>query len=165
MDVLLGTPLQLNATVIPETAETKLSYRSSNAKVAKVDENGLIVGLKPGNATITVKTSNNKKDTVKVRVIDPNVVDVVYGEVITETGVLVSGTVCVSDVVYVSTNVYPATAETSYSYTSSNKKVATIDKDGRITALKPGTVTIKIKTANGKTTSVKLKIVAQSVAE
>ena len=165
VDVLLGTPLQLNATVIPETAETKLSYSSSNAKVARVDENGLVVGMKPGSATITVKTSNNKKDTVKVRVIDPDVVDVVYGEVITETGVLVSGTVCVSDVVYVSANVYPATAETSYSYTSSNKKVATIDKDGRITALKPGTVTIKIKTANGKTTSVKLKIVAKSVAE
>lgn len=165
VDVLLGTPLQLNVTVIPETAETKISYSSSNAKVARVEENGLVVGLKPGSATITVKTSNNKKDTVKVRVIDPDVVDVVYGEVITETGVLVSGTVCVSDAVYVSANVYPATAETSYSYTSSNKNIATIDKDGRITALKPGTVTIKIKTANGKTTSVKLKIVAQPVAK
>lgn len=46
----------------------------------------------------------------------------------------------------------------SYTYASSNKKVASVSPDGTIKAVKPGSTTIKVTTYNGKSTSFKLKV-------
>ena len=46
----------------------KVAYKSSNKKVATVDKNGKIVAKGNGKATITVKTADGKKATVKVTV-------------------------------------------------------------------------------------------------
>lgn len=68
-------------------------------------------------------------------------------------------------------NVYESTPKGSYAnakniiYTSSNKKVASVSKDGtfkssaKIKALKKGTATITVRLYNGKTSSVKIKVV------
>ena len=49
--------LQLNATIFPDNAENKgLTWSSSNASVARVNNNGLVTGVKDGTAVITVKT-------------------------------------------------------------------------------------------------------------
>ena len=48
----------------------------------------------------------------------------------------------------------------SFKYTSSKKKVAKVDKNGKVTAVKKGTATITVKTYNGKakaTLKVKVK--------
>jgi len=68
VEVEVGKTLQLNATLAPETAKSKLTWKSSSTKVARVDENGKVTGVGSGTATITVKTANGKKDTVKVKV-------------------------------------------------------------------------------------------------
>lgn len=43
-------------------------------------------------------------------------------------------------------------------WTTSNKKVATISKSGKITAKKAGTVKITAKTADGKKVTFKVKV-------
>ena len=43
-------------------------------------------------------------------------------------------------------------------WTSSNKKVATVNKNGKVTAKKKGTATITVKTANGKKYSCKVTV-------
>lgn len=63
-----GETLQLVATLSPSGAESRLSWKSGNRKVAAVDENGLVTAKKKGTAVITVKTANGKKAKIKVKV-------------------------------------------------------------------------------------------------
>lgn len=50
------------------TASGKITYKSSNKKVAAVNANGKVTAKKKGNAKITIKTFNGKKKVVKVKV-------------------------------------------------------------------------------------------------
>ena len=65
---------QLTATVIPANAEnTKVTWSTSNSKVATVDRNGLVTGVAEGEATITVTTKDGGfKAECKVTVTDEN---------------------------------------------------------------------------------------------
>ena len=68
-----GATAQIEAKVTPDNATNKkLTYSSSDAKVATVDGNGKITAVANGSATITVKSADgNKTATVKVTVAIP----------------------------------------------------------------------------------------------
>lgn len=58
-DAIVGDRIQLNATVMPENANDKsLTWSSSDATVATVDEEGLVTIVAPGSAVITA-TAND----------------------------------------------------------------------------------------------------------
>jgi len=66
-----GQKLQLKAEVTPATAKNaKLTWKSSNTKVAKVNSKGVVTGKKKGKATITAtsKDGTNKKASIKITV-------------------------------------------------------------------------------------------------
>lgn len=118
---------------------TQTSYTSSDTKIAKVAANGTVKGLKKGTATITVKSGSTKltfKLTVKNPVLSASKASLVKGEKkkLTITGG--SGTV---------------------TWSTGNSKIATVDKNGNITAKAYGTVTIKA-VRNGITMSCKLSV-------
>ena len=53
--------------IVPKNASSNnLFFSSNNTKVAIVNGNGLVVGISPGTATITIKSSNGKKATCDV---------------------------------------------------------------------------------------------------
>ena len=54
--------------------------------------------------------------------------------------------------------VSPSNAVTSYTWSSSNTSVATVDKNGKVTAKASGTATITVKTSNGKTATCKVTV-------
>ena len=54
--------------------------------------------------------------------------------------------------------VSPSNAVTSYAWSSSNTSVATVDKNGKVTAKASGTATITVKTSNGKTATCKVTV-------
>ena len=56
--------------------------------------------------------------------------------------------------------VKPSKAKTTLTWTSSNKKVATVSKKGVVKALKKGTTTITVTTANGKKATCKITVPA-----
>lgn len=153
VELNLGGTLYLWTSMQPYTAQSKLTWSSSNKRTAAVDTNGIVTGLKEGTVTITVKTSNGKKDTVKVKVVDPY----------KPTGIELnkSGTVELNlgSTMYLWTTLQPSTAKTALTWTSSDKKVATVNTNGIVTALKEGTATITVKTTNGKTDTVKVKVI------
>lgn len=68
-------------------------------------------------------------------------------------------TLYVGDSLKMKMKIAPAGAVcSSYTFSSSSKKVASVAPDGTIKAVKPGRTTIKVTTYNGKTTSFKLTV-------
>lgn len=55
-------------------------------------------------------------------------------------------------------SVNPSSAQTSFTWSTSNKKVATVSKTGVVTAQSVGTATITIKTSNNKTATCKVTV-------
>ncbi len=79
-NLVVGKKITLKATLTPAKATTKLTWSSSNKKVATVSASGTVTGVKKGTATITVRTANGKTATCKITVISQN--DAYVNEVI-----------------------------------------------------------------------------------
>ena len=127
-------------------------WTSSNKKVATVDKKGKITAKKTGTATITVRTKKGATASVKVKV--------QKGKVTTKklTITNVTGkklTMKKGKTFKIKTSVTPITSPDKISYASSNKKIVTVDKKGKLKAVKKGTATITVK--SGKKT-VKFKV-------
>ena len=97
-----------------------------------------------GTATITAK-ANGKLAKAKVTVKDP------YANVSPT-----SGTIKVGKTLQLTTNYAPASTGTP-SYSSSNKKVATVDSKGVVKGVKAGTATITVK-VNGVTAKAEITV-------
>ena len=150
----MGSRLTLYATLQPAGATRSLTWTSSSTKIATVDANGVVTPIKEGTVTITVKTHNGKKDTVKVKVVDPYKPTAV---VLNREGTV---TLNMGSRLTLYATLQPATATRSLTWTSSSTKIATVDANGVVTGIKEGTVTITVKTHNGKKDTVKVKVAA-----
>lgn len=63
-----GKSYKIKATISPETAYAKLRYKSGKKSVATVNSKGVVKAKKKGKTVITVRTVNNKKAKLIVRV-------------------------------------------------------------------------------------------------
>lgn len=63
-----GKKVKLKAKLKPANATEKVTFKSSNKKVAKVTKKGVVKAVKKGKCKITVKTASGKKAVVKVTV-------------------------------------------------------------------------------------------------
>ena len=64
--------LKLKGKVTPSDAATNLKWKSSNTKIATVDQGGKVTGKKAGTVTITAiaQDGSKKKATIKIKVVD-----------------------------------------------------------------------------------------------
>ena len=134
--------LQLLVTVQPSNATDKrVTYRTSNKKVATVSASGKITAKKAGVAKITATTTNGKKATVTVRVKKaPKKISLQTKQ----------KTLKVGKKYRLKSKLSSGAASYQISYRSNKKSVARVSADGRITALKRGRAVITVKTYNGK---------------
>jgi len=123
----------------------KVTYKTSNKKVATVSKKGVITAKKTGKATITVTSTKNKKKKAKVTV------KVVAGKVTKVT--LNKKTASLQEGEKLSLK---ATVKTkgkkpnkTVKWTTSNKNVATVSTKGVVTAKKAGTVKITAMSTDG----------------
>lgn len=132
---------------------TVIDYRSSRDKVVTVDGNGLLTACAEGRATITVKTDNKKRATIKVKVVDPykpTGVSILQGKEIT---------LAVRESVQLDAVLSPSTAQSALEWKSGRSKVATVDGNGVVYAAAEGRTTIAVKTYNRKKALIKVKVV------
>ncbi len=137
--------LKTTVTVTPNKASNKkVTYKSSNKKIATVTSKGVITGKKAGTAKITVTSKKNKKKKAVVTV------KVVKGKVTKIRLAKTSGTLTAGDTKKLKA-VVTASAGGSKSvvWTTSNKKVATVNKNGTVKGVKAGKATITVKAADG----------------
>ncbi len=141
--VKISKTITLKPAITPVTSQDKVTYASSNKKVATVSAKGVVKGLKAGTAKITVK-SGKKKFVVTVKVTRPAVTAIknVPKNVKVKKGKTYT----------LKPKFSPAGSSGSLKYTSSNKKVATVNAKGKITAKKKGTATITVQTGKIKVT-------------
>ena len=144
----VGHPMQLTAIQKPDNAETKVKWSSDSSSVA-VSKTGLLTPKHSGKATITVRTENGKKATMSVKVIDAKSVSIDQGK---------TATLKVGETLQLSATVLPAEVTSKLTWTSGSKSIATVSKTGLVTAKKPGTTSIYVKTANGKKTKIQIKV-------
>ena len=137
-----GFRVRIGYTVLPANATDKtLTWSTSNKKVATVNANGVVTGVAGGKARITAETENGKTAICTVTVIPvPTSV-----KLSSKTLSLYEGTAK-----KLKATVLPANAENrSVKWSSSDKNVATVDKNGNVKAVSSGTAVITVKTAEG----------------
>lgn len=66
----VGKKLTLKAKLTPSNAESKLTWKTSDKKVATVTSKGVVTAKKAGKAKITVTTANGKKATITIQVVE-----------------------------------------------------------------------------------------------
>ena len=118
----------------------KLTYWSSDARVATVNSKGRITAKKTGTVRITATGPGVKKGTLTVKVVDRT-------KRLNSTSMhnLKHVLMRVGDVQYASGMAFPASATgVVYKYSSSNKRVATVDSSGRIKAVGVGRARIMV---------------------
>lgn len=123
-------------------ANKKVTYKTKNKKIAKVNKKGVVKGVKVGKTKIVVasKANKKKKTTVKVMVTAP-----AKGVKLDKT----SGNLNVGSKTTLKATVVGKGAAKAVKFTSSNEKVASVDKNGVVTAKKAGSVVITAKTVDG----------------
>ena len=106
-----------------------VTYKSARSSIASVDENGVITAKKPGETTITV-TADKTSQTCKVTVKQPTVrLDQ------TSASLYRKGTLRLS---------VSSTSKSIPRWKTNKKSVATVDNEGRVTAVKNGTAIITV---------------------
>lgn len=139
----IGQTLILKATVLPSDAtDQELVWSSSNEEVATVDQNGRVRAIGNGSAIITVMT----KGQTKTATCDITVAQSVTGVSFNKTYLELNE----GEEEALLPTVNPANANNqSLTWTSSETSVATVDANGRVTAISKGTATIKAEANDG----------------
>ena len=138
----------------PKKVNTKkVTYKSSNKKVATVSKKGIVTAKKKGTVTITAISKSNKKAKATTKI--------TVGKVVTSLSFKEGKSKTLNEGASLTLHpkYKPASASTKkVSYTSSDKKVATVSSKGKITVVGAGTATItaKVKDAKGKTAKFKV---------
>ena len=127
-----------------------MSWRSSSDKVATV-KNGIVTPHREGTVTITVTTAKqNKRATVKIKVVDPYKATAIAAPA--------NRTVREGETFTLSYTLTPATATSPVTLTSGNKNAVQVNADGTLTALRPGTATVTLRTSTGRTARTRVTV-------
>ena len=142
LDVKLndGNETTVEATVSPADAtDVKVSYASTDEAVATVDKDGRVQVLQPGECDITTTLmQDGEKVTEKTTHVKA------FYEVESITLDSNEGKLAVGNSHTIKATVAPeeVAAETTIEWSSSNEKVATVDSNGKVTAVSSGNATI-----------------------
>ncbi|MGX8850249.1 leucine-rich repeat protein [Amedibacillus sp. YH-ame10] len=150
----IGDNLMLQATINPNntTDDTTIQWTSSNENVAQVND-GEVLAKGEGTTRITAKTSNGlsaicdivvKRKVIEIERLELNKQQLTLEEGLEET--LIATILPAS-----------ATEDKTLTWTSSNPSIATV-REGKVTAIKEGTATIRVSTNNGKEALCEVKV-------
>lgn len=152
LEITVGDPdVKLTATIAPENATDKtVSWSSDKTEFATVDNQGNVHAVAPGTATITVTTADGNKTATCVVTVKSAKVPV--------TGVTLDKTtleITVGDPdVKLAATVLPENAtDKTVSWSSDKTEFATVDNQGNVHAVAPGTANITVTTTDGNKTA------------
>ena len=142
-----GETVQLTATVAPANHtddNTAVTWSSSDETVATVDANGLVTAVAGGKATITATTWNGKEASFEITI-------PVHIEAVAMNKTATTIAKGFTEILSVTITPANATDDTTVTWTSSNEEVATVDANGKVTAVKVGEAVITATVGTFKT--------------
>ena len=144
--------VSLQATFVPENASVEITWSSSDTTRATVNNSGDVTTIRPGEVDITATADNGVTATCKLHLtypvssvtLEPASFNLFIGETtqLTATAVTSNGS-------YTNKLV---------SFSSSDPDVATVDGNGLVTGVSPGTVTITAITSNNKSAAAEITV-------
>lgn len=145
----LKEKVQLKATVLPKGASQKVTWKSSKPKTVYISSKGVITAKKTGKAVITAYTSNGKQKSCSITVKKaPKSIQFNKSLLKLKKGKRVKLKIKLSK----------GAASYQTTYSTNKKSVATVSKDGKVTAKKKGKAVITVKTFNKKTAKIKIVV-------
>ena len=151
-----GQVYQLRVTMAPSDTTDKVTWSSSDPKIAAVDANGKVTALKKGKSIITVTTTSGQtfKCGVHVNEVKAKKIRVTAKKKAT----LTKKTIRKGKSYQLSFQISPKNATDTIKWTSSNKKVAKVNAKGKVTGLKKGTAVITARTSGGAKATVRIYV-------
>lgn len=137
------TKLASTVVVAPVTSKEKITYSSSDKKVAIVNSKGVIEAKGIGTTKITIK-SGKEKAVVNVTVTGVKTTKL--------SGVPTAKTVKKGKTFTIQAVAAPKNTDEVITYKSSNKKIATVSSNGVVKGVRKGTATITVQSGSKKLT-------------
>lgn len=144
----IGKTLTLKAVKKPANSTDKLTWKSSNKKIATVSQKGKVKAVGKGVATITVTTASGKKAKIKITVKIP-----AKKVKLSKT----KATLRKGKTIKLKAKMTPANTTDKLTWKTSSRKIAIV-KNGNVTAVKKGRATITVRTTSGKTAKCKVTV-------
>jgi len=136
LTIAVGTSVSVEASVLPENASNPtLTFRSADEQFATVDEYGVVTGVARGHSIVVITASNDMMAFTMITVLQP-VIDISLDRENLELNVNRNETLRVT--------LYPEYADmnTEVIFSSADESIATVDENGRVTAVAAGSTTI-----------------------
>ncbi|MEE1342019.1 MAG: Ig-like domain-containing protein, partial [Lachnospiraceae bacterium] len=156
MTCIKGRSYRLTAKVYPTNASIKkIKWTSSNPKVARVSQSGIVTAVGKGTCKITATNlaPGNKRATCNVTVINP----------IPTTAITLNKdeiTLVKGGTTKITARKIPANTTEATKWMSNNPEVARVNQVGVVTGIRPGKTTIVAYTASGMEATCAVEIVA-----
>ena len=149
-----GKATKLKSKVTNKAIYKAIQWKSTNTNIAKVNSNGVVKALKRGTCYVIAVAKDGSKKSAKCKVtVRQLVTKLSYNKKTQKAEVYKNKTIKFA------VTVVPSNANNKgLTYSSSNKKVATVNSKGIIKGIKAGTVTITAKAKDGSRKAVKLTV-------
>ena len=139
-------------TALPKNTASRITWVSSDEAVVRVDEAGRVTAVGAGSAAVAAVTFNKKRAVCQVTVLAGSAPSAVT---LSQTAL----TLGVKETFTLVPAIGPGEA-TVFAYASKNKKIASVNQKGVVTAKKTGSTQIAVRTHNGLTAICTVKVVA-----
>ena len=132
-----GTTKKASVKITPSNGYNVFHWKSSNEEIVKVDADGTVTGIIPGEAVVTAIATDGTSLTVSAKVTVRKVIPVESIQLDPVDDIMIGQTVVIG------CHLVPEEATSGLlSWVSSDEKVAVVDADGAVTGVGYGTVTI-----------------------
>lgn len=152
VSIVVGGKTKIKVKNVPKGA--RVTYKSAQKKVATVSKKGIVKGIKSGTAKIIISVKKNLKTTkltYKVNVKKPKLSKSKLSLTLGKTANL---------------SVRNKPKKAKYTWRSSNPKIVTVNKKGKVVAETEGTANIKVKVKTAKKTySLSCKVTVNTESE
>lgn len=171
--VAVGDTFKIGYRLKPSKSDDKVTFTTSSKKIATVDSEGNVTAVGKGSAIITAKTTSGVKDRfyITVRKADTSSDDTsdstettkpASGEKVKATGISLkhrSVTIFEGEQYAIMYELSPSNSNDSVTFRSLNKAVASVDKNGVVTARGAGNTRIVCTTGSGKKVKLNVTVV------
>lgn len=159
VSVYPGKTAKINVKYTNTTAQTTKTWASSNTKVATVDQNGVVKGVKAGKAKITLTVQNPgdaqalvlSKDVTVKQYVTSIKLNAAKKTIYNGKSFTLKATVNPKNAAY-----------KAVTYKSSNRKIATVTSKGVVKGIKPGKATITVTAKDGSKKSAKCTVTVKA---